>query len=66
VHLETANFDKDYPLGDGGVDSLSIPGPWCAAKEEPLYPLQTKCDKWAALPSGGVSAYFAQQAQAKT
>ena len=62
VHLQTVDLDYDVYLGDGEVDSRSRPGPWCAAKEIQLYPLQTKCDKWGALPTGGASAYFVQQA----
>jgi uncharacterized C2H2 Zn-finger protein len=61
VHLQTVDFDYDVYLGDGEVDSRSRPGPWCAAKEMQLNPLQTKCSSWAALPTGGASAYFAQQ-----
>ena len=61
MHLETVDFDFDIYLGDGEVDSRSGSGPWCAAKEIQLNPLQTKCEKWASLPNGGVSAYFAQQ-----
>ena len=66
VHLETADFDYDVYLGDGNVDSLTRQGPWCAAKEIQLNPLQAKCDKWGALPTGGASAYFAQQANYAT
>ena len=61
VHLETVDLEYDVFLGDGSFDSRMRPGPWCAAKDEKLYPLQTKCEKWEALPSGGVSAYFVQQ-----
>jgi len=62
-HLETITSDYDVFVGNGEVYSRSCEVPWCAAKEEQLNPLQTKCDKWAALPNGGASAFFVQQAQ---
>jgi hypothetical protein len=68
VHLSTEDFDYDTYIGDGEVVSHASKEPYCAAKENFMEGrrLQTNCDKWAALPTGGVSAYFAQQAHHKT
>jgi hypothetical protein len=63
VHLsrEDEEYEVDtYSLGYSEVDSRFRKSWWCAAKEEFLYHLQRKCDKWGALPTGGANAYFAQ------